>query len=151
MNKFDVYEEEFFVTTEQILSFSNSTGDTNPIHLDPKYCEGVRFRTPIAPGMLISCIFSKIISTKFPGPGTIYREQYLKLSSPVYPGDKLIARLEVDEIDEEEGRVSLKTTIKNGQIIAVEGAAKVFLAKVFKRPSKIKQKNLTNKNKEFKV
>ena len=150
MKQFDVYEEEFFVTTEQILSFSELTGDTNPIHLDPKYCEGTRFRTPIVPGMLISCIFSKIFSTKFPGPGTIYREQYLKFSSPVYPGDKLIARLEVDEIDEKEGQVTLKTTIKNGQIIAVEGSAKVFLAKVFERPSKLKEKNLIIKNKEYK-
>ena len=136
--KYDVYENEFCVSTEQILKFSELTGDTNPIHLDSQYCEGTRFRTPIVPGMLISCIFSKIISTKFPGPGTIYREQNLKFSSPVYPGDKLVARLEVDEINEEEGQVSLKTTVKSGQKIVIEGTAKVFLAKVFKRPSKMR-------------
>ena len=139
MKQFDFYEDEFSVSTEQILKFSELTGDTNPIHLDPQYCEGTRFRTPIVPGMLISCIFSKIISTKFPGPGTIYREQNLKFSSPVYPGDKLVARLEVDEINEEEGQVSLKTTVKSGQKIVIEGTAKVFLAKVFKRPSKMRQ------------
>ena len=145
MKKFDIYEDEFMVTNEQILSFSKLTGDTNPIHLDSKYCEGTRFRSPIVPGMLMSCIFSKIISTKFPGPGTIYGEQTLKFTSPVYPGDKLIVLLEVDQINEKEGHVSLKTTIKNGKIIAVEGYAKVFLAHVFKRPNKIKKTRQKNK------
>ena len=68
----------------------------------------------------MSCIFSKIISTKFPGPGTIYREQTLKFSSPVHPGDKLIVRLEIDQINEKEGQVSLKTTIKNKELYIQE-------------------------------
>ena len=140
MNKGDVYEEEFLVSADQILTFSKLTGDTNPIHLDPQYCDSTRFRTPIAPGMLIACVFSKIISTKFPGPGTVYREQNVKFSSPIYPGDKLVARLEVEDFNLDEGQVTLRTIVKNGSILALDGTAKVFLAKVFKRPSRTRTK-----------
>ena len=131
----DVYEEEFSVSAEQFLEFSKLTGDTNPIHLDPQYCDSTRFRTPIAPGMLIACVFSKIISTKFPGPGTIYREQNLKFTGAIYPGDELVARLEVLEIDVDEGKATLKTIVKNGTMVSIDGTAKVFLSKVFVRPS----------------
>ena len=130
----DVYEEKFSVSSEQFVEYSRLTGDTNPVHIDPKYCEETRFRTPIAPGMLIACVFSKIMSTKFPGPGTIYREQNVKFTSVIYPGDKLLARIVVEEYNKNDGLVTLKTIVKNGSKLAIEGKAKVFLAQVFARP-----------------
>ena len=73
---------------------------------------------------------------KFPGPGTIYREQNVKCSGPIFPGDELVARLEVIKIDEDEGQATLKHIVKNGTMLALDGTAKVFLAKVFVRPSR---------------
>lgn len=62
-----------------------------------------------------------------PGPGTVYMEQTLKFTAPVFYNDVIIARVEVANIDKEHQVVLLNTNIrkKNNDQMVIEGKAKV--------------------------
>ena len=101
------------VTEEDIRKFADASGDFNPIHLDPDFAAGTRFKRPIAHGMLAASLISAVLGTKLPGPGSIYLGQTLKFLKPVFPGDTLMAKVEVIGIVEGKRRVSLKTECFN--------------------------------------
>jgi acyl dehydratase len=61
--------------------------------------------------MLISSLFSSIIATKYPGPGSIYISQNLQFKNPCFVGEEIIVSVEL--IEEISNRYKLKTQIKN--------------------------------------
>ena len=68
------------ITKEDVLKFGELTGDMNQAHFDADYCSRTPFKEPIVHGMLIGSLFSKIFGTEYPGEGTIYCGQSLKIS-----------------------------------------------------------------------
>jgi phosphate acetyltransferase len=84
-------------TQSDIEVFANVSGDVNPAHLDQSYAEGTMFHGVIAHGMLGASLFSTVLGTLLPGPGTIYLGQDLRFRRPVKPGDTLIAKVVVRE------------------------------------------------------
>jgi acyl dehydratase len=74
----DSYIEYFSVNQDQVLAFSEITGDENPIHLDLEYAKNSIFKTVIVHGFLSGSIFSKIIGMYFPGERSVYLEQKLR-------------------------------------------------------------------------
>jgi phosphotransacetylase/acyl dehydratase len=85
------------VTQSDIEVFANVSGDVNPAHLDRGYAEGTMFHGVIAHGMLGGSLFSTVLGTLLPGPGTIYLGQDLRFRRPVKPNDTLTARVTVRE------------------------------------------------------
>jgi len=105
------YEENFTITQPMIETFAKATGDYNPIHMDTEFSKAAFFKAPIAHGMLLAGIISRLIGMNFPGTGTIYLSQTLKFLKPVYVGDNLTFRLKVMDIQKERNRVLLETVI----------------------------------------
>ena len=101
------------VTQADIVGFTYSVGDRNPVHFDPAFAATTPFRGPIAPGLWTAGLISGVIGTRLPGPGTIYETQGLRFLRPVKPGDTITARVEVAELLPERNRVRLKTTCLN--------------------------------------
>lgn len=101
------------VTQADIVGFSQSVGDRNPVHSDPAFAATISFREPIAPGMWTAGLLSALIGTRLPGPGSIYVSQELRFLRPVKPGDTITARVEVAELLPERNRARLKTTCLN--------------------------------------
>jgi phosphate acetyltransferase len=95
------------VTQSDIELFANVSGDVNPAHLDQVYADGSMFHGIIAHGMLGGSLFSTVLGTILPGPGTIYLGQDLRFRRPVKPGDTLTACVVVREKDDEKKRVGL--------------------------------------------
>lgn len=115
------------VSTEDIAAFVSATGETNPIHSDPEYAAGTRFKGIIAPGILTAGLISAVLGTRLPGTGTIYLSQNLRFHEPVRPGDTITSRVEVIEIIQERKRVRLKTTCSNQHgTVVVSGEALVM-------------------------
>jgi acyl dehydratase len=115
--------KEFHIIDEdKVKKFAELVGDYNPIHLDAEYAKGTKFGKPIVHGMLISSLFSSIIATKYPGPGSIYISQDIQFKNPCFVGEEII--VSVDLIEENSGRYKLKTQIKNKkEEILVDGEA----------------------------
>jgi phosphate acetyltransferase len=115
------------VTQSDIELFANVSGDVNPTHLDKEYAEAGRFHGLVAHGMLGGSLFSTVLGTLLPGPGTIYLGQNLRFLMPVKPGDTLVARVVVREKLSDNNRVILDclcTNQEGGNVIS--GTAEVI-------------------------
>jgi phosphate acetyltransferase len=100
-------------THDDIELFANVSGDVNPAHLDQEYAEGTMFHGVIVHGMLGGSLFSTVLGTQLPGPGTIYLSQDLHFRRPVKPGDTLTAKVTVRQTNPEKKRVLLDCVCTN--------------------------------------
>ncbi len=120
------------ISMETIRAFAELSGDNNPLHHDEEYARGTPFGRVVAHGMLTASLISTVLGSILPGPGTIYLEQYLKFTRPVYPGDRVTAEVEVMEVAEKGSRalVTLRTTCVNQRDeVVIDGWAKVMVPK----------------------
>lgn len=102
------------ITPENIGTFAEITGDTQPLHTDPAFGARTRFKKPIAHGMIGAGIISAAIGVNLaPGKVVVYLGQNMQFRAPVYPGDTITAIVEVTELDIERNRVSLSTKVIN--------------------------------------
>ena len=115
------------LTTQDIALFAVLSGDVNPHHLDAEYAASTRFHGVIAHGMLGGALFSAVLGTRLPGPGTIYLGQTLKFLAPVRVGDTLRISVTVSARNEEEKRLTLACTCTNQDgVTAISGEADVL-------------------------
>ena len=125
------HEVVFAFNQEDVIQFSEITGDKNPIHLDDKYASGTLFKKPIMHGFLCGAIFSKIFGMEFPGEGSIYLSQNLKFLKPMFIEKKYIAECIVTKIDNEKNFVYFDTMIKEQttSIQTITGTAIILVDK----------------------
>ena len=117
------------IRAEDIVKFSEVSGDDNPLHLDEDYAKTTRFKTRIAHGMLSAGFISAVLGTKLPGPGSIYVSQSLKFKAPVRIGDTVTAIATVKEINPKKPRVVLETLCWVEGKLVTEGEALVLVPK----------------------
>ncbi len=115
------------VTQEDIVKFSEVSGDNNPVHLDQAFAEKTMFKGRIAHGMLSAGFISAVLGTKLPGQGAIYLAQTLKFKAPVRPGDTVTATATITEVVPEKKRAVLQTVCKVGDTVVLEGEATVMV------------------------
>lgn len=115
-------------TDIDVQQFADLTGDHNPVHLDAEFAAGTQFKAQIAHGMLVGSLFTGILGEELPGPGSIYMSQNLSFKAPVYLGQAITATVEVTNIREGKGIVSLDTyvTDQDGKVL-VKGDAVLFV------------------------
>ena len=101
------------LTMKDIIAFAAITGDNNPAHLDEEYAKSDMFHKIVAHGMWGGSLFSTLLGTELPGPGTIYLSQTLKFLKPVSIGDKINVTVAVTEKKPENHRVILECTCIN--------------------------------------
>lgn len=95
------------LTRRDIELFAIVSGDINPSHLDDDFSFKGRFHGIVAHGMLSGAMFSAVLGTKLPGPGTIYLDQGIKFLKPVRPDDTIEVTVTVAAKDYERKTVSL--------------------------------------------
>ena len=109
-----VFEFTKTLTADDVESFAESSGDTQPLHLDDDMAGKSRFKKRIAHGILTAGIISAAIGTKVaPGQVVIYMGQSLKFLAPVYLGDSVTAKLSVISINVPRRLVTLKASVVN--------------------------------------
>jgi 3-oxoacyl-[acyl-carrier protein] reductase len=83
------------ITQEDVVAFSNLTGDFNPLHVDAEFARQTSFGKPIVHGMLTSSFISTMIGMLLPGSGSLWVSQTLEFLVPAYVGDtiKVIAQV----------------------------------------------------------
>ena len=117
------------ITDQDIELFAQISTDHNPAHLDDSYAQKTRFKGRIAHGMLTASLISGIIGGQLPGDGAVYLSQNVTFLAPVRPGDHVIARACVIDMNVEKRRITLKTTCAVGNTVMLTGQAKVMVPK----------------------
>lgn len=119
------------ITDAHITRFADLSGDRNPLHLNEEWASRTRFGGRIAHGALTGALVSRVLGMELPGTGSVYLSQSLTFLAPVRPGDTVIARAEVIDLDAERRRVKLRTTCSNqrGEAIA-DGEAVMLIDQV---------------------
>ncbi|MBT3322981.1 MAG: MaoC family dehydratase [Anaerolineae bacterium] len=111
-----------------VYSFSEISGDKNPVHLNAEYAAKTPFKRPIVHGMLTAGLISAVLGTELPGKGSIYLSQSMNFRAPVFIGDTICATVTVTKVREGKPIITLETICKNqDDIVVIEGEA-VLLA-----------------------
>ena len=117
---------ERHITQNDILLFSQVSGDENPVHLDEEYAQQTIFGERIAHGMLTASLISAVIAEQLPGHGTVYLSQTLKFIRPVLPGQVVITSVIVSHIEYSNRRVTLDCECKVDEKVVLAGEAIVL-------------------------
>jgi len=122
------------ISESDVYLYAGITGDMNPVHINESYAKTTFVKTRICHGMLSAGLFSTILGTSLPGPGTIYLRQEVDFVAPVRIGDTLTAHVEVIEKDTVKNRIRLKTTCRNQDgVLVMDGIAVVSPPKASKK------------------
>ena len=118
------------ITKEMVETFSEISGDVNPLHLDDNYAKNTIFNGRVAHGILVSGLISAVIANKLPGEGAIYLTQSLKFTKPVKLNAKITAVVEIISIDDENSKITLSTICRNAEgKVVIDGEAQVLVPK----------------------
>lgn len=115
------------ITDEKIKAFATISEDFNPIHLDEEYAKNSKFGRRIAHGAMVTSFFSALFAMELPGAGSIYVSQNTQFKKPVFLDDKVLAEIEVIDIDMQRKRVYFKTTCFVKDIEVLSGKAEIYI------------------------
>jgi acyl dehydratase len=112
------------VQADDIIHFTEISGDRNPLHYDSDVAEASRFGEIIVQGGVTSAILNAVVAEELPGPGTVFLHVDWNFRAPVRPGDTITGQVEVLEVREDKPMTKLKTTVTRGDgVVALEGTA----------------------------
>ena len=125
-------EMTYTYTQAEVSSFSQLSGDTNPIHVDAAYASTTPFGKPIVHGIYAASLFSTILGSS--KHGSVYVSQSLQFLKPVFVDSTVRARIEVLGV-EKRRRGHLLTCSSTVEVIqeggtvvpAVVGEARVLI------------------------
>jgi len=100
-------------TETDVIMYAGISGDFNPIHIDKEYAKKSLFKERIAHGLLTSSLLSQLLGMHLPGKGSVYMNQTIRFTLPVFIGDTITATGVIEEIDEKRKTVTLFTECHN--------------------------------------
>ena len=86
-------------TENDIIKIGEFSHDFNPIHFDESYARETRFKKRIVHGLFCLSMISKIIAMQMPGKGSVFINESLNYTAPVYIGDEIFVKVEVNTIE----------------------------------------------------
>jgi acyl dehydratase len=101
------------LTRDDIVRFTEMTGDRNPLHYDEPLASASRFGGIIVQGGVTSGLFNAIVAEDLPGPGTVFLHVDWTFRAPGRPGDTITAEVEVLDVRDDKPIATLRTIITN--------------------------------------
>lgn len=83
------------IRVEDIQAFAALSGDFNPLHLDADFARLTTFKRPVAHGMLLASLVSRMVGMDLPGAGALWMRQSFQWPLPVFAGDTVEITLRV--------------------------------------------------------
>ncbi len=119
------------ITKELAENFASLSGDNNPLHTDDVYAARTEFKQPVAHGMIIGALFSRLLGVHLPGKYNLYLSQTLEFHKPIFFGSKILIEGLVEQKVDALKLLKIRTRAilaESGEI-AVSGMALVKLLK----------------------
>lgn len=120
---------EFRIGAPEMEAFARLSGDDNPLHSDGGYARRRGFLGPVVYGGLITAQLSRLLGTRIPGPGCIWRSFTLHFRAPLYVDEPARAFGTVIHANEDLGVFEMKLRVEAAGRCIAEGRAAVLLAK----------------------
>ena len=115
------------ITEADVSLYAAVSGDMNPLHMNEEFACHTRFKMRIVHGMLTTSLWSTLVGTRLPGPGSAYMSQEMAFLKPVHIGDTVTARVTVSEIDVKKQRVYLNCECFVRGALVASGSGKVWV------------------------
>lgn len=117
-------ERSRLVRREDIVRFTEMSGDRNPLHYDEAAARASRFGEIVVQGGVTSAILNAVVAEDLPGPGTVFLHVDWKFTAPVRPGDTITGTVEVLEVRTDKPITKLATTVRRDDgVVALSGTA----------------------------
>ena len=100
------------VTIEDIKKYAEITGDYNPLHFDSDFASKTKFGKLVAQGGITSGLLNALVAMKLPGPGTVFLNQQLQYTAPVFIGDTITASAEIIKLHPTKPVTTINVEIK---------------------------------------
>jgi len=112
------------VTAEDIVRFTEISGDRNPLHYDEEAAKTSRFGAIVVQGGVTSAVLNAVVAERLPGTGTVFLNVTWDFRAPVRPGDTITGRVEVTGVREDKPITELRTSVVRGDgTVVLEGTA----------------------------
>jgi acyl dehydratase len=115
------------VSADDIVRFTEISGDRNPLHYDEAAARASRFGELVVQGGVTSAILNAVVAEELPGPGTVFLNVSWDFRAPVRPGDTITGRVEVVSARADKPITELRTTVVRGDgTLVLEGTAVTY-------------------------
>ena len=112
---------------QDIIAFTEMTGDKNPVHYDKELAEKTSFGKLIVHGGVTTGILNACVAEDLPGPGTVFLGVEWKFLKAVGIDEQITGRVEVAEVRADKPICKLITTVTNGAgEVCVSGTATTY-------------------------
>ena len=112
---------------QDITSFTDMTGDRNPVHYDEELAKKTPFGKLIVQGGVTSGILNALVAEDLPGPGTVFLGVEWKFLKAVGVNEEITGRVEVKTIRDDKPICTLETTVRDAEgDICLQGTATTF-------------------------
>jgi acyl dehydratase len=112
------------VETDDILRFTEISGDRNPVHYDAEAAARTRLGGIVVQGGVTSAILNAVVAERLPGPGTVFLETRWRFLAPTRPGDTITGEVEVTAVREDKPVTELATrVVRDDGTVLIDGTA----------------------------
>lgn len=123
----DVAERSRTTSMRDIVSFTEMTGDRNPLHYDRELAEASVFGKLIVQGGVTSGILNALVAEDLPGPGTVFLGCEWKFLKAVGVDETITGRVEIVSVREDKPICQIRTSVLNAAgEICLDGTATTF-------------------------
>jgi acyl dehydratase len=122
-----VAERSRRTSMKDIESFSEMTGDRNPLHYDRARADASIFGKLIVQGGVTSGLLNAVVAEDLPGPGTVFLGVEWKFIKAVGVDELITARVEITEVRDDKPICKIVTSVRNeAGDICLSGTATVY-------------------------
>ena len=117
------------ILADDIIRFTEISGDKNPLHYDAELAKNSIFGALIVQGGVTSAILNAVVAEDLPGPGTVFLHADWSFRAPVRPGDVITGTVEVLDVRNDKPICKLKTVVtRQDGVVVLDGTALCYTA-----------------------